>query len=206
VRAVKGVSVRKRGSALTVRTPTTSYLGIRPLAGAHQRINLMVAIRALEELKATRVPIDLGRAVAAMSEAKWPGRLERFEGTPPFLLDGAHNPAGARALASFLAETHAPHVLVFGAMRDKHVEEMAQELFRKARLVIATRVHMRRAAPTARLKEIGRALGTTLVEEPSVRLAFERAKKTARAGETVVVAGSLYLVGAFRRLLLAARR
>ncbi|MBK5257000.1 MAG: bifunctional folylpolyglutamate synthase/dihydrofolate synthase [Vicinamibacteria bacterium] len=202
VPAFRNVSVRPSGTGLTIKTPLSRYAELRPLPGAHQRCNLVVAIRTLEAIAASCAPLDLGRAVAAMSTAVWPGRLERISGRPPVLLDGAHNPAGARALGTYLAETKTPCVLIFGAMRDKHVREMATELFHRARLVIATRVRMLRAATTTQLAEIGAALGVSVIEEPSIRLALQKAKRSARPGETVVVAGSLYLVGAARKRLL----
>jgi dihydrofolate synthase/folylpolyglutamate synthase len=202
VTAFEGVTVRATEDALRIRTPQGVYPRVRPLPGAHQRINLMVAIRTLEALAAAGIPMNLPKAVAAMTEAVWPGRLERFEGRPPLLLDGAHNPAGAKALARHLDETATPHVLVFGAMRDKHIKEMAEELFPKARRVVATRVRMTRAATTAYLALVGESLGAKVVEEPSYRRAVARAARLARPGETVVVAGSLYLVGAVRKLLL----
>lgn len=204
VPALDGVVVRRIGERLNVRTPTGRYSGVKPLPGAHQHANLLVAIRTLEALEGAGVRLNLTKAVAAMSDAVWPGRLERFEGPPPLLLDGAHNPAGARALAHFLKESRKPHVLVFGAMRDKHIKEMAAELFPSARLIIATRVRMARAASTAQLAEIGRASGWPVIEAASISEAILLARKSARRGETVVVAGSLYLVGAVRRRLLAA--
>jgi dihydrofolate synthase/folylpolyglutamate synthase len=201
----KGVTLHDDAAdgALDVRTPMGAYAGVRPLPGAHQRTNLVVAIRSLEALSEAGITLDLDRAVPAMSRAEWPGRLERFEGRPPFLLDGAHNPAGAKALAAYLREEGTPHVLVFGAMRDKHVDEMASELFPLARRVIATRVRMKRAATTAYLFEVGRKLGVSAFEEASISRAVARAARAARPGETVVVAGSLYLVGAVRKRLLA---
>jgi len=205
VSAFRGVTLRRGGEAVDVRTPAGAYPAIKPLPGAHQRTNLVVAIRTLESLFRAGIRLDAPRAVHAMSRAQWPGRLERFEGRPPFLLDGAHNPAGAKALAAYLAEAGTPHVLVFGAMRDKHVDEMANELFPKARLVIATRVRMKRAATTRHLFDIGRRLGLLAVEEASISRAVLRAARVARPGETVVVAGSLYLVGAVRKRLLARR-
>jgi dihydrofolate synthase/folylpolyglutamate synthase len=204
--ALQGVTVRKRRRRVDIETPMGIYLGVQPLQGAHQRTNLIVAIRSLEALAAAGVKLDLSIAVSAMSHAVWPGRLERFDSHPPVLLDGAHNPAGARALASYLGETGGRYVLVFGAMRDKHIEDMAVELFPRARLVIATRVRMRRAATTGHLAEIGQAIGVEVVQEPSYRLALSRARRKARSGETVVVAGSLYLVGAVRKELLKSVR
>lgn len=203
--AFQGVALRRSDGEIRVRTPRGSYAHVHPLPGAHQRINLVVAIRALEALDAAGVKVDLSRAVAAMSQVVWPGRLERIAGRPPVLLDGAHNPAGAHALAAYLKETREPHVLVFGAMRDKHFQEMGETLFPLARRVVVTRVRMTRAATTKQLAEIGRITGQDVIEEPSIRGALSRAASLARPGETVVVAGSLYLVGAVRRRLLKAR-
>ena len=204
VSALEGVGLRRSDGEIRVRTPRGSYAHVHPLAGAHQRINLVVAIRTLEALDSAGLKMDLPRAVAAMSLAVWPGRLERIDGRPPVLLDGAHNPAGALALAAYLKETRESHVLVFGAMRDKHFREMGEILFPLARRVVATRVRMARAATTKQLAEIGRTTAQDVIEEPAVRSALSRARSLARPGETVVVAGSLYLVGAVRKLLLGA--
>jgi dihydrofolate synthase/folylpolyglutamate synthase len=202
VRALERSTVKQVDDRLTVKTPLHLYTEVMSLPGAHQRTNLMVAIRTLEALSDSGVKIDLERGVAAMSEALWPGRLERFAGRPPFLLDGAHNPAGARALARHLRATETPHILVFGAMRDKHVEDMAKELFPGPRLILATRVRMARAATSKQIAQIGLALGKQVIEEPSISAALARAARNARSHETVVVAGSLYLVGAVRKRLL----
>lgn len=201
VPAFQGVRLRRVARGLNVSTPVARYQGVRPLPGAHQRSNLVVAIRILEALKSAGVDLDLLPAVAAMNHAVWPGRLERIDGHPPFLLDGAHNPAGARALASYLTENASRFVLIFGAMRDKHILEMAEQLFTRARLVVATRVRMKRAAATSQLAVIGRDLRARVVQEPSIARAVSRAAREARPGETVVVAGSLYLVGAVKRRL-----
>jgi dihydrofolate synthase/folylpolyglutamate synthase len=203
--ALRGVGLRRSDGELRVRTPRGSYAHVHPLEGAHQRTNLVVAIRALEALASAGLKLDLPRAVAAMSLAVWPGRLERLPGRPPFLLDGAHNPAGAMALAAYLEETREPHVLIFGAMRDKHFREMGETLFPLARRVVVTRVRMTRAATTKQLAEIGQTTGQDVTQEPSIRGALSKAASLARPGETVVVAGSLYLVGAVRKLLVDAR-
>ncbi|MEO8360123.1 MAG: folylpolyglutamate synthase/dihydrofolate synthase family protein [Vicinamibacteria bacterium] len=201
VRAFGGVTVRSTPTGFTVRTPSHLFKSVKPLPGAHQRANVLVAIRTLEALAEAGVAFDLTNAVAAINDAVWPGRLESFVGRPKLLLDGAHNPAGAKALAAYLKETKAKYILVFGAMRDKHVREMAAEIFPAARLVIATRVRMTRAATTFFLADIAKHLGKTVVEEPSITRALSKAKRLARPGETVVVAGSLYLVGAVRKRL-----
>ncbi len=126
-------------------TPSARYAGLRPLPGAHQRDNLLVAIRLLEEAKREGLSVDLRKVPAAVARTRWPGRLERVAGDPPLVLDGAHNPAGARALAAHLAQGP-PFVLVFAAMADKDVRGLARELFPLAAEIVLTRPRVSRAA------------------------------------------------------------
>jgi len=188
-------------------TPSARYAGLRPLPGAHQRDNLLVAIRLLEEAKREGLSVDRRKVPAAVARTRWPGRLERVAGDPPLVLDGAHNPAGARALAAHLAQGP-PFVLVFAAMADKDVRGLARELFPLATEIVLTRPRVSRAAtPDELARRCGR-LAKRARREPSVARALRLARRLARArgpGTPVVVAGSLYLVGAVKQLR-AARR
>lgn len=219
VEARRGARVEVRGGAhgvpgavtrgtdpvdvLDVRTPSGRYPGLRPLPGAHQRDNLLVAIRLLEEAKREGLPVALREVPAAVARTRWPGRLERVAGDPPLLLDGAHNPAGARALAAHLAPGP-PFVLLFAAMADKDVRGLARELFPPAAAVVLTRPRVARAATPDDLARRAGRLGARALREPSVSRALRLARRLARArgpGTIVVVAGSLYLVGAVKALL-----
>jgi dihydrofolate synthase / folylpolyglutamate synthase len=188
---------------IDLRTPTADYPALRPLPGAHQRDNLLVAIRLLEEALREGLPVDLRAVPGAVARTRWPGRLERVPGDPPLVLDGAHNPAGARALAAYL-DGGPPFVLVFGAMADKDVPGLARELFPRAREIVLTRPRVSRAAsPDELLRRAGR-LASRARLEPSVARALALARRLARRdgpGTVVVVAGSLYLVGAVKALL-----
>jgi len=188
-------------------TPSARYAGLRPLPGAHQRDNLLVAIRLLEEAKREGLSVDRRKVPAAVARTRWPGRLERVAGDPPLVLDGAHNPAGARALAAHLAQGP-PFVLVFAAMADKDVRGLARELFPLATEIVLTRPRVSRAAtPDELARRCGR-LARRARREPSVARALRLARRLARArgpGTPVVIAGSLYLVGAVKQLR-AARR
>jgi dihydrofolate synthase/folylpolyglutamate synthase len=199
VDARAGTGVRRLADGLEVRTPRGLYRGLRPLPGAHQWDNALVALRLMEEARAAGLPCDLARAAAAMGEARWPGRLERIEGRPPVLLDGAHNPAAARALADHLRGI-GPFVLVFGAMGDKDVRGMAEVLFPLARQVVLTRPRMDRAARPAEIAERAGPLAGRARIEGSPRRALAWARRQAGDGATVVVAGSLFLVGEIRPL------
>ncbi len=188
------------GDRVDVHTPRRSYTGVRPLPGAHQRDNLLVAVRLLEEAQAGGLDVDLDTVPAAVSAARWPGRLEWIDGDPPLLLDGAHNPAGARALAAHLAG-RGPYVLLFAAMDDKDVVGLARPLFPRAAAVVLSRPRLPRALEPAEIAARVGDLGAEVHLQPSVSRALARARRRARAegaGVPVVVAGSLFLVGEVR--------
>jgi len=193
--AAAGVSLKEAGARIDVRTKERSYPGLRPLPGAHQVDNLVVALGLLEAARRAGVPVDLRAIGRGINKVSWPGRLQWVAGRPRLLLDGAHNPAGARALASYLRGVR-PFVLLFGVMRDKDVESMAKTLFPLARHVVLTKPVSRRAATPAEIAgRAGRlARGAHRVGDPARALAV--ARRLAGRDGTVVVAGSLYLVGA----------
>jgi len=173
------------------------------LAGAHQRANAAVALRLLEVIDADArhaIRVNRGAREAGLATAIWPGRLETIEWRGrPVLLDAAHNPAGARALASYLASAAPAGVtLVFGAMQDKAIGAMLRELASVTRRLICTTAPTPRAAAAADLAAAAAAGGLTaeVVEDPMA--ALERARTTA---DMLVVAGSIFLIGAVRERL-----
>jgi dihydrofolate synthase/folylpolyglutamate synthase len=192
--AAAGSVVDLSGEAISIRTPDGAYGPMRPLPGAHQRVNALVAVRLVERAHAAGIGVDLRRVAEGISETSWPGRLQWIPGRPPLLLDGAHNPAGARALAAHLAGV-GPYVLLLGIMSDKDLRGVAEPLVASARDVVLTRPRMRRAADPER---IAAALGPTLRtahRQPGVRRALGLARRLSGGSIPVVVAGSLYLVG-----------
>jgi dihydrofolate synthase/folylpolyglutamate synthase len=114
------------------------------------------------------------------------------------VLDVAHNPAGAWALRSALSETFPERelTLVFAAMRDKAIQEIADVLFPIAERVVLTQVDNPRAATTAELVQAGSRTGATLYTEDSVAAALAQAHELTKAGGVIVVTGSIFLVGA----------
>jgi dihydrofolate synthase/folylpolyglutamate synthase len=185
---------------MEVRTPRGVYGGLQPLPGAHQRENLLVALRMLEEAQGAGLGVDLARMSAGIAATRWPGRLEWVPGDPPLLLDGAHNPAGARALADYLRPLR-PFVLLFGVMADKDVAELARILFPLAEAVVLTRPRVRRAATPEAIAERAGELGGRAHREADPRRALALARRLAPRGRPVVVAGSLYLVGEVKEIL-----
>ena len=178
-----------------------------PLIGAHQHRNLALAIAAAAELESRHsFPITPASIAAGIRETRWPGRLERMkrEGVD-WILDVAHNPAGAWALRAGLGTTlgdEKPRTLIFSCLRDKPVAEMAQILFPLFDRVILTPIHAARAADVNDLLAAARSTGTQPVVAESVREAVKLARRGARGA--IVVSGSVYLVGEVRSLLLGA--
>jgi len=167
-----------------------------PLPGRHQVDNAVAAVLACGALNISKEAIGRG-----LRETNWPGRLELIKQSPDFFLDGAHNPAGARALASYIREFCAerPVWLVYGAMRDKAVQEVAEQLFPLASQLILTVPDFPRALRAEAI------LAVTPHPQPvltaTVKQAIEVAV-TAPKEAAVFFTGSLYLVGEARRLLL----
>ena len=166
------------------------------LAGLHQVDNALTAIAALQRLGTPPAAIQAGIAAA-----RWPGRLELIPGQPDILLDGAHNPAGARALAAHLERFYAGRriTLIYGAMRDKSVAEMAGILFPAASLVIVTAPKQARAAQAATLYDA--------VDHPNIQIAADIAQALDLAHAQgveglIVITGSLFLVAEARERML----
>jgi dihydrofolate synthase/folylpolyglutamate synthase len=181
-----------------IETPRRRYgpvmLGLR---GRHQADNAIVAIRLLEELEEVGLPVSAEAIMAGIGTGSWRGRLDlvKVGGGRRVLFDAAHNPAGTRVLAEYLREVHPQGLpIVFGVMRDKDAAGMLAALLPCATDLILTEPLNSRAAPPASLVHLVRQLGRTdHVETDQVPTsALDRAW---RHGPTVVVAGSIFLVG-----------
>jgi dihydrofolate synthase/folylpolyglutamate synthase len=173
-----------------------------PLLGRHQYRNLALAITAAEELAQLGFPITPRQVEQGIRETRWNGRFQVIapsvaSGERQLVLDVAHNPAGAWALRSALAERfpERPLTFVFAAMRDKAIAEMAQILFPLAEHVVFTPVNNPRAATTAELMQAASPVGADAYAEPSVPAALTRARQLTSAEGVMVVTGSIFLVG-----------
>lgn len=166
------------------------------LRGPHQAENAAVAA-GVAWILAARWPAVGENIARGIAEARWPGRLERIPyGSVTLLLDCAHNPHAAAALARALPEEGcAPErtSLVFGALRDKAYGEMLSVLAPLAARRFYTTPRGRSAAA---LDDLARVAPGETIEAP--RAALARAVAQAQPGDTVVVTGSSYLVGEIR--------
>ena len=174
-----------------------------PLAGAHQRDNARVALATFHAV-ADALGVSPRDALVreGLAATRWPGRIQRVAGRPDILLDGAHNPAGAEALAAHLASSEGTKaVLVFGAMKDKDFRGMLAPLAPRIAAVVATRPSVVRAAEPENLAAVAAALGLDVETRSLPGEALALARKRAGPAGLVLVAGSLYLVGEILALL-----
>jgi dihydrofolate synthase/folylpolyglutamate synthase len=189
-----------------LRTERADYGMVRlALRGRHQLTNASVAVALAEALAEDGFPFEPSSVVAGLESASHPGRLELYaRGAVSLLFDGAHNPAGARALREYLDEfVTQPLTLVFGAMRDKALAEIVGTLFpAAARLILTSPLHPRAAA----VEELVAAVpvppsSSTITLAPSSADALRLALAQTPGGGTVCITGSLYLVGEVKGLL-----
>ncbi len=171
-----------------------------PLQGRHQVRNLALAITAAERLHDFGFNIMPQHAEKGIRETRWRGRFEILPaeaGRPEIVLDVAHNPAGAWALRSALSTFYEDRqlTLVFGAMRDKAIQEIADILFPLAERVIATQSRNPRSATPHEIAEIVQRTQSHVVEEASVGAALQQAFQLAGDKGVVVITGSIYIVG-----------
>ncbi|MGH8932184.1 MAG: bifunctional folylpolyglutamate synthase/dihydrofolate synthase [Egibacteraceae bacterium] len=183
--------------------------GVRlPLQGAHQAANAAVAVAASESFLASDGRLLQHDAVrAGFASTRSPGRLElvRRQDAAPVLLDGAHNPDGALALAGALRSEFPAfdqRVLVLGMQDDKDVEAVVRALLPAVDSLVVTCAPGHRAAPADRLAKAMHSAGRDALVTVDTREALACATELANPSrDLVVVTGSLYLVGAAREIL-----
>ncbi|MDF1613647.1 bifunctional folylpolyglutamate synthase/dihydrofolate synthase [Desulfurivibrio dismutans] len=180
------------------------------LRGRHQQDNLSLALATLELLTPV-LPVTVDDIRAGIGEVSWPGRLEYLEVHPSevdgprrVLLDGAHNPAGIAALVAALKDDFSGWrlVVVWASMVDKDVAAGLGQIAPLADELILTRPESERSATPAAMRQMLPVAARGKAREvDDTAMALEQAWRLTRPEDLVVVAGSLYLVGAARRLL-----
>ena len=165
------------------------------LPGRHQVENAQTAILACLQRGISTESIQEG-----LRNVVWPGRLELIANNPDLVLDGAHNPAGAAALAAYIREfcSQRPVWIGYGAMRDKAIDEVTSILFPRAEHLILTAPGMPRALRPEAIDELTCHPNTSIAHTVPEALAIARA---APGAAVVFFAGSLFLVGEIKALL-----
>ena len=193
------------GQRIALRTSHRDYGSLQlALAGSHQAENAAVAVCILEILDARGIRVPQEAVIAGLGHVRWPGRIDRrqmLDGRA-ILLDAAHNPDGAAALARYLRSRNERLPLVFAAMRDKDAGGMLRHLIPVSSAIVLTKPFQQRADDPARLAEIVKSIqpdGRVIVE-PDVGAALKAAWALS---PEIVVAGSIFLLG---DVILAAER
>lgn len=172
------------------------------LKGRHQVENALTAIRTAQCLEYSNgFAIDEDAIAEGLENARHPGRLEPIGN---FLLDGAHNPGGAAALAAYIDEfVDWPITMIFGAMRDKNVAEIAEILWPRAERIVLTLSSNSRALSAEEIAAFAssRVDPAKIIKAQTVAEAVQKAKEFTSTDGVILVTGSLYLVGEVKKLL-----
>lgn len=198
------------GQVVSLQGLHQEYSGLPvPLLGDHQGLNAGVAIAAIEILQEQGLAVTEGQLRQGLAAVDWPGRLEIVCRKPLILVDGAHNPAGARRLAEFLGRNFLDYriILILGILEDKDRERIVREIAPLANAVIVT------APPSSRAGDWAAAAGFAehytdrvfLLESITEALlaGVELVREEAQSGKRALlcVTGSLYLVAEVRKRL-----
>jgi dihydrofolate synthase/folylpolyglutamate synthase len=187
------------------RARTDEYEIRLNLRGRHQIINACTAIHIAGQLRQEWLKLSHEAIVAGLASVDWPGRLELISGRddlPDILLDGAHNPAGARVLRDFLDEHCPPQLtLIFGVMSDKALTEIAESLFPAAQTIIATRINNPRSTDPRAIAEAVAGRGWNVITAENAAEALTKARRVTPSDGLICVCGSLYLIGEIKEVL-----
>ncbi|MEJ2109222.1 MAG: hypothetical protein P8Z37_04770, partial [Acidobacteriota bacterium] len=180
---------------IDLETPVRKYCNLKlPLAGTYQAENTALAVAAIELLEAFPVKVsDIRRGLAGV---RWAGRLDEYASKRKTLLDGAHNPDAAQRLRDYLLERKETEIhLVFGAVRDKNIREVAASLFPLAETIQLTPLTNTRSALPEDIAAMTPRFRTRISAHSDMRKALNAAWNLCSPQGLVVVTGSLYLVG-----------
>ena len=172
--------------------------GLRPgLIGRLQARNAALALGIIECLEAKGITISSGDIREGLATTIWPGRMQVVERNPTIVVDGAHNPAAAKALADSITTEfeYRRMILVIGVMADKDIGKLLRAIVPLADHVIYTRPVYSRAADPQDLMAEAEPLGKPGEIAPLIAKALTRAKELADSRDLVVVCGSLFTVG-----------
>ncbi|MGI6373262.1 MAG: bifunctional folylpolyglutamate synthase/dihydrofolate synthase [Caldicoprobacterales bacterium] len=173
------------------------------LVGEHQLLNAATALTAIEVVKELGLTVSKEAVVQGLLKTRWPGRLEKIQDNPIILIDGAHNAAGADALAHTVSTYFANDdlTLVLGVLKDKEVDAIVNRLCPLAHKVIITRPDSPRAMDPVKLSEKVLVYNNNVTVEPDIIRAIHKGIDAAGEQGVILICGSLYLVGAARKYI-----
>jgi dihydrofolate synthase / folylpolyglutamate synthase len=203
--AIPDVKIIERlvGSLLLVsfKTPVTNYKVEMRLAGKHQWTNAALAISIAENLRDFGFKIPKSNIELGLESVRHKGRLEFYKN---YLFDGAHNASGAKALREFLDENINQSItMIFGAMKDKDLSEIAAILIPKAEKLILTEPENSRSMETSDLiKFLPQDFDKERIfQTDTVADALKIANELSAESDLILITGSLYLIGEAQKIL-----
>ncbi len=171
------------------------------LRGEHQGRNAAIAIAASRMIGQSWRSLEKEKIIQGIQTTRWDGRLEAVSEKPLVLLDGAHNAEGALALRNYIqGDVSAPLILVYASMRDKNIGRMADILFPLADKVVLTHFPYFRAAQPEELKDKAHKYKDRILCEPNAGQALRHALEMSGPEGTVLVTGSLFLIGEIKKI------
>ena len=205
-------AVRTNGStvpaSVDVENPFKKHLAIPlTLAGEHQAANAALAVTAIDWLNSNGRPISEDAVRRGMNAVRWPIRLEVLQQRPQVLVDAAHNPASARALAAAVREEFPAdrRILLFAVSRDKDALRIAGELFPLFDEVVLTAfIGNPRAVPADELFAVTHRLASRsphIASDPAE--AWMKARELAGSNDLILATGSFYLAAEMREIVLS---
>lgn len=174
------------------------------LLGEYQVYNATLALYTLLKLKEKNlVSITVEQIRNGFVKTKWMGRMEMLKEKPGFLIDGAHNLQAAKTLGNSLKNfNYNKLILGIGILNDKDVEHIMEILAPLADKIVITEVNMPRKMPAESLEKIAKKYNENIHLEQNIERAIAKAYELANEKDLIVFAGSLYLIGDVRKLVL----
>lgn len=166
------------------------------IPGRYQAQNAALALAAAESLESAGSSIDSDALTIGIAKAYWPGRMELIAGSPPMLLDGAHNPAGSAALAEALVDYPCKRILlVTGACSDKDIDQMYAPLIPLVDRIYTVTPSVERSLNCEVLSQLFTSMGLNSKPCDTVISAIQKARSESVDGDMILVCGSLFIVG-----------
>ena len=197
----RSLSYSKKRETFDIKGILDKYEGLRlTLLGEHQLINCAVSIGIAEILILKGYDIPKSLLFKGIAKTKWPGRCELISEKPVVILDSAHNRASASAIEAVIRRNfnYNKLILILGIAYDKDIKGILNELSPLADKIILTRADSLRAAKPEYIKKFLK--NRDVIVSPDIRQAYNISKDLAGVSDIILVTGSIYLVGAFKRL------
>ena len=189
---------------IQVSTMKNEYKVKLPLLGAHQMINLAVALNTIEVIfEGQNEKINVELVEKALEDVEWKGRLEVLNKKPLIVIDGAHNIDGIKSL-SYNVKKYFKYkriILLLGILADKQVDEMIEEITPLAKHVYALTPHSDRAQLSEELKEKIVKYNKNVTSVEDYEEAAIKAINEADEDDLILISGSLYMIGDMRKIL-----